>query len=200
MKKTLFLLSSFLLSTTIVMADAPILFKPPSSGAPTTQRGGGTRGSSNTSVTIQALVPKEHVALTAQESPTVYWSISQAAPYNIEFSLSVENTGETIIEETLPPVSKSGIQAIKFADLNAKLQEETTYLWSIALVIDPNDRSKDILMSTAIRREHTVIDLNDAPQLAQAGFWYDTLQYVTEKKSSQVSSLLKQAGIALDSK
>lgn len=198
MQKITLLLSSFLLSTSVAMADAPILFKPPASGAPTTQRGGGTRGSSANTVSIQALVPKEHIALTTQEAPTLYWSISQAAPYSVEFSLTVENTGETLVEETLPPVTQPGIQSVKLVAFNAKLQEGITYLWSIALVVDPSDRSKDILMSTPIRREHTTIDINDPAQLAQAGFWYDTLQYMSEKKSPQVPALLTQVGITLD--
>jgi hypothetical protein len=199
MSKIIVILTSFFFSATVI-AESPILFKPPSSGAPSAQRGGGTRGSSYTSVAIQALVPQEHIALTSQESPTLYWHISQAAPYNVEFSLSVENSGEIIVEDLLPPVTKAGIQSITLSAFNVKLQEGTTYLWSIALVVDPNDRAKDILISTAMRREHTIIDLNDAAQLAQAGFWYDTLHYVSDKKPSQVSALLKQIGITLGEK
>ena len=199
MSKIILLLSSFFLSTA-VLADAPILFKPPTTGAPTTQRGGGTRGISNTSIQLQALVPTGQVGLTAQASPNLYWFVSEAAPYSVEFSLSVESTGEIIAEETLPPVSKAGIQTIKLNSFNAQLTEGSDYLWSIALVIDPTQRGKDILISVPIRRNPTTIDLNDGAKLAQAGFWYDTLQYVTENKSSQVQDLLKQAGITLGGK
>ena len=100
----------------------------------------------------------------------------------------------------ITPVTKAGIQTIKLNSFNAQLAEGSDYLWSIALVIDPTQRGKDILISVPIRRNPTTIDLNDGAKLAQAGFWYDTLQYVTEKKSSQVQDLLKQAGITLGGK
>lgn len=185
-----------MLLPSLVLANPPILFKPPTSGAPSTQMGGGTRGLGNSSIDIQALAPTQ-LSLTSQASPDLYWYISQAAPNSIEFSLSAETTGEIIIEQTLPTVTKAGIQTIKLTDLNAQLEVGKVYLWSIALVIDPANRAKDILISTAIRRESTTIDLNDAAQLAQAGFWYDTLHYLTEKKPAQINELLKQAGITL---
>lgn len=185
-----------MLLPSFVLANPPILFKPPTSGAPSTQMGGGTRGLGNSSIDIQALAPTQ-LSLTSQASPDLYWYISQAAPNNIEFSLSAETTGEIIIEQTLPTVTKAGIQTIKLTDLNAQLEVGKVYLWSIALVIDPANRAKDILISTAIRRETTPIDLNDVAQLAQAGFWYDTLHYLTEKNPAQINELLKQAGITL---
>ena len=104
-----------MLLPSFVLANPPILFKPPTSGAPSTQMGGGTRGLGNSSIDIQALAPTQ-LSLTSQASPDLYWYISQAAPNSIEFSLSAETTGEIIIEQTLPTVTKAGIQTIKLTD------------------------------------------------------------------------------------
>jgi hypothetical protein len=66
MLKIIVLLSSFIFPV-MVSADLPVLFKPPVSGAPATQMGGGTRGIKNASVNMELLAP-EQVALTAQAS------------------------------------------------------------------------------------------------------------------------------------
>ena len=84
MLKIIVLLSSFIFPV-VVSADAPVLFKPPVSGAPATQMGGGTRGIKNTSVNMELLAP-EQVALTAQASPNLYWYISTLPHHNIESS------------------------------------------------------------------------------------------------------------------
>ena len=195
MFKKNFLLASFLLPV-MVSADAPVLFKPPVSGAPVTQMGGGTRGIKNASINIQLLAP-EQVALTAQASPNLYWYISALSHHNIEFSLSLEDTGEMIFEQTLPAVTKEGIQSIHLSNLNVQLKEGEQYRWSIAQIVDPNQRVNDVIASATFRRENTEIPLNDVAKLAQAGYWYDTFQYLAEQKSPQMTDLLKQQGITL---
>jgi hypothetical protein len=195
MLKIIVLLSSFIFPV-MVSADLPVLFKPPVSGAPATQMGGGTRGIKNTSVNMELLAP-EQVALTAQASPNLYWYISALPHHNIEFSLSLEDTGETIFEQTLPAVTKEGIQSIQLSTLNVQLKEGEQYRWSIALIVDPNQRVNDVIASATFRRESTAIPLNDVAKLAQAGYWYDTVQYLAEQKSPQMTDLLKQQGITL---
>ncbi len=195
MFKKIFLLASFLLPV-MVSADALVLFKPPVSGAPATQMGGGTRGIKSGSINIQLLAP-EQVALTAQASPNLYWYIAALPHQSIEFSLSLENTGETIFEQNLPTLTKEGIQSIQLSTLNVQLKEGEQYRWSIALIVDPNQRVNDVIASATFRRENTEIPLNDLAKLAQAGYWYDTVQYLAEQKSPQMTELLKQQGITL---
>lgn len=137
------------------------------------------------------------MALTAQASPNLYWYISALPNHNIEFSLSLEDTGEAIFEQTLPAVTKEGVQSINLSNLNVQLKEGEQYRWSIALIVDPNQRVNDVIASATFRRESTSIPLNDVEKLAQAGYWYDTVQYLAEQKSPQMTDLLKQQGIIL---
>lgn len=191
------LLSAFLFPT-FVQAEPPILLNLPKSGAPISRLGGGTRGSDKSTVNIQTLAP-EQVGLTTQATPTLYWYISSASPYPIEFTLGIENDSEPLIEKKLPPVTSAGIQTIKLSELNVQLKPGQEYRWSIALVTDAAQRSSDIFASATIRKDESNISLNDVQKLVNAGFWYDVLQRLVEKKSPQVSELLKSEGIILES-
>jgi hypothetical protein len=191
------LLSAFLFPI-FAQAESPILLNLPKSGAPISRLGGGTRGSDKSTVNIQILAP-ERLGLTTQAAPTLYWYISMTSTYPIEFTLGIENDSEPLIEKKLPPVTSAGIQSIKLSELGVQLKPGQEYRWSIALVADAAQRSNDIFVSATIRKDNTNISLNDVEKLSSAGFWYDVLQRLIEKKSPQVDDLLKSEGIVLES-
>lgn len=191
------LLISLVVMPLLVYADAPIMLNLPKSGAPITRIGGGTRSVDKSSViNVQVLAPAQ-VGLTSQASPTLYWYISTVSPIPIEFSIVAENDGDLLSERTLPPVTKVGIQSIKLSELNVQLEKGKEYRWTIAAVINPENREKDVIASATIRREETNIGLTDTKQLANSGIWYDLLQNLYEQKSSQIAELLKQVDITL---
>ncbi len=186
------LLSMFLLPS-FVNAEPTLMLNLPKTGAPETRIGGGTRGIGKSEISVQALAPAQ-TALTSQAAPTLYFYISSASISAIEFSMGTES-GESLIEQTLPAVSKAGIQSIKLSDLNVQLEKGKEYRWTIAVVSDPENRGKDVIASATIRREDTNIALNDTKKLAEVGVWYDLLQTLSEQKSPQIPALLKQADI-----
>lgn len=186
------LLSMFLLPG-FVNAEPTLMLNLPKTGAPETRIGGGTRGIGKSEISVQALAPAQ-TALTSQAAPTLYFYISSASISAIEFSMGTES-GESLIEQTLPAVSKAGIQSIKLSDLNVQLEKGKEYRWTIAVVSDPENRGKDVIASATIRREDTNIALNDTKKLAEVGVWYDLLQTLSEQKSPQIPALLKQADI-----
>jgi hypothetical protein len=186
------LLSMFLLPG-FVNAEPTLMLNLPKTGAPETRIGGGTRGIGKSEISVQALAPAQ-TALTSQAAPTLYFYISSASISAIEFSMGTES-GESLIEQTLPAVSKAGIQAVKLSDLNVQLEKGKEYRWTIAVVSDPENRGKDVIASATIRREDTNIALNDTKKLAEVGVWYDLLQTLSEQKSPQIPALLKQADI-----
>jgi hypothetical protein len=186
------LLSMFLLPG-FVNAEPTLMLNLPKTGAPETRIGGGTRGIGKSEISVQALAPAQ-TALTSQAAPTLYFYISSASISAIEFSMGTES-GESLIEQTLPAVSKAGIQAVKLSDLNVQLEKGKEYRWTIAVVSDPENRGKDVIASATIRREDTNIALNDTKKLAEVGDWYDLLQTLSEQKSPQIPALLKQADI-----
>ncbi|MEI6746481.1 MAG: DUF928 domain-containing protein [Methylococcaceae bacterium] len=186
------LLSMFLLPS-FVNAEPTLMLNLPKTGAPETRIGGGTRGIGKSEISVQTLAPAQ-TALTSQAAPTLYFYISSASISAIEFSMGTES-GESLIEQTLPAVSKAGIQSIKLSDLNVQLEKGKEYRWTIAVVSDPENRGKDVIASATIRREDTNIALNDTKKLAEVGVWYDLLQTLSEQKSPQIPALLKQADI-----
>lgn len=69
-------------------ATKTIVYQPPRKGAPAPglRRGGGTRGM-NKSVPVISLLAPEHVGLTLQEQPVLYWftPTKQDRPFSFEF-------------------------------------------------------------------------------------------------------------------
>ncbi len=186
-------LLSMLLLPVFVNAEPALMLNLPKTGAPETRIGGGTRSISKSAINVQTLAPAQ-TAITSQAAPTLYFYISSGSNSVIEFSMGTES-GESLTEQTLPSVSKAGIQAIKLSDFNVQLEKGKEYRWTVAVVNDPENRGKDVIASATIRREDTNIALNDTKKLAEAGVWYDLLQTLSEQKSPQIPALLKQADI-----
>ncbi len=186
-------LLSMLLLPVFVNAEPALMLNLPKTGAPETRIGGGTRGIGKSEISVQALAPAQ-TALTSQAAPTLYFYVSGGSNSTIEFSMGTES-GESLTEQTLPAVSKAGIQAVKLSDFNVQLEKGKEYRWTVAVVSDPENRGKDVIASATIRREDTNIALNDTKKLAEAGVWYDLLQTLSEQKSPQIPALLKQADI-----
>ena len=95
-------------------------------------------------------------------------------------------------------VTKPGVQRISLAEQKVKLQPGVEYEWSVALVLDPEQRSSDIIASGwAIRVEDAPAGLGGKPSTdlvtayAEAGLWYDALGTISEliEKSPEDKSL-----------
>ena len=82
---------------------------------------------------------------------------------------------------------KAGIQRVCLSDYGVKLIPGERYNWSIALVLDPKRRSKDIIAMGAIERvERADINPAAAPttdafyRFAADGLWYDAVMTISE--------------------
>ena len=79
-----------------------------------------------------------------------------------------------------------GIQRVCLEKYNIKLKMGVEYRWSVAMVLDPENRSKDVIASGMIRRvvpaETLKVRLAKAPAAdhpyiyADEGIWYDSLE------------------------
>src|SRR5438270_634983 len=72
------------------IALTKITYNPPKTGAPKVRVDGGTRGDKDDLPTLSVLAP-DHVALTTQEKPTLYWYQSKPAKVRFELTLLEEN-------------------------------------------------------------------------------------------------------------
>ena len=169
-----------------------LLYQPPRGlGAPSAGRrvGGGTRGT-NKSIPVLSVLAPGHTGLTVREQPDLYWFASDVVTNPVELTLLLEKGDAPLLEKPLPVPLKAGIQRVRLSDYGVKLIPGERYTWSIALVLDPKRRSKDIIAVGAIERvERTDMSpafLATAPttdtmyRFAADGLWYDAVMAISE--------------------
>lgn len=191
--------------------DMPI-YMPPSRGAPAGRVGAGSRGTEEELTQLYVLAP-DHMGLTFQKQPQMYWFISKLTNYPIELTIIENGAINPVLEKRIAPPEKPGIQCIRLADHGVNLQKNLPYKWFVALVLDPNHRSKDIFAGGKIKRIDDPEALHEklnkagegrAPHVyAKAGLWYDALAAISELIDAspndkalrkQRASLLEQVG------
>jgi hypothetical protein len=194
-------------------ANMPI-YKPPLRGAPAGRVAGGTRGPNEKFPYLCLLVP-EHVGLTTNAQPSLYYFVSQSTSCPVEFVLLKKGAVYPLVETRIQSPKQSGIHAIYLSDYGARLKKGIQYRWFVALVPDAQHRSKDVLAAGAIEfidmphglsTELQSASEGEAPSIyAEAGIWYDALAALSaliEKKPEysdfrkERASLLDQVGLA----
>jgi hypothetical protein len=192
-------------------ADMPE-YIPPVRSAPGGRVGGSTRGP-GTPPTLSALAP-DHTGLTIQEQPSLYWYLSKPTSYPIEFTIIDDRAIQPLIERRLSGSLQPGMQRVRLAEYGLRLSVGVLYRWSVALVVDPDNRSRDVIAGGAIERIAPPTELRAklaragktrAPYLyAQAGLWYEALAAISDlidaAPNDQVlrqerASLLEQVGL-----
>ena len=160
----------------------------PIRGAPGTRLGGGTRGIPQ-EFTLAVLAP-DHTGLTVQERPSLYWYLSKSTPYPLVFTLIDVGAEKSILEVRLTPPAQAGVQRIRLADYGVVLKRGVQYQWFVALALDPDHRSSDIIAGGVIERVDPSKELSsqmaqakgvDALWMyAEAGIWYDAVASISE--------------------
>ena len=206
---------SLILTTSLPLlaADAKVpVYKLPTRGAPGGRVGGATRGDKNAFV-LSVLAP-DHSGFTTSEQPSLYWFISKTTSLPIELTVIESKGVKPILETRLPALVKAGIQRVRLADYKIHLKPGVAYRWYIAVVPDPDRRSKDTLAGGAIERINVPQDLKaklassgsdqKAFVYAEAGIWYDALKSISDlidatpqnrELHTQRAALLTQVGL-----
>jgi len=188
-------------------------YKAPLRGAPATRVGGATRSGQATSMTLSVLAP-DHTGYTVQDKPTIYWYVSKAITSPVELTVTAPEAIEPLLELTLTPPIKEGIHALRLTDHGIALKPEVEYQWFVAVVTNPDERSKDILAGGSIQRvaasESVRTKLNEVGEImwpavyAESGLWYDAVDEISKLIEAnpadgglwaQRASLLTQAGL-----
>ena len=189
------------------------VYKPPLRGAPGGRVGGGTRAPGGASLFLSALVP-DHTGLTVQEQPSLYWYLSGLTTDPIEFTLIEDQAIKPILETRITPPSQPGIRRVRLGDYGVRLKPGIEYKWFVAVVVDPENRSKDLLAGGVIERVEPPGEIRArlaqagkelAPNIyAEAGIWYETMSAVSDMIDAspnesalhtQRASLLQQVGL-----
>jgi hypothetical protein len=192
---------------------AKVKFRPAGTGAASVRVTGGSRGTGDDQVTLDVLAPDE-IGITTQEQPSLYWFQSKPAKAKFELTLLEENKPKPIVQVVVERSTKAGIQRLKLSEHGAKLTTGVEYQWVVALIPDPDNRSKDLVASGVIKRIEPTADLKQkvskasAASLpgvyAEAGIWYDALTVLSDQIDAQPDNkalrqtradLLQQVGL-----
>ena len=189
------------------------VYKPPRRGAPRGRVGGGTRGLAKERPVLSLLVP-DHTGLTVQEQPSLFWYLSSLTPYPVEVTIIDDRVIQPLLAKPLNPPAQPGVYRVRLADYGVRLLPGVEYQWFVALVVDPDRRSKDIIAGAPIERikladalpaKLAQVDKSETPHVyAEAGLWYDALTAISDLIDAapddpvlrkQRASLLKQVGL-----
>jgi len=194
----------------------PMIFHPPggvTGGVLPIRVGGGSRGGPNDGLSVQVLVP-EQIALTTEAQPSLYWYQNKAAKTRCEVTVTEPKNPKPLLEMKSGASVPAGIHAIRLSKFNVTLKPGVTYKWSVAVVVDPDNRSLDVIANGVIKRVAPSPDLvgklsqasdaDKAALYAENGIWYDALQSISDQidKSPKDTALrleradlLKQVGM-----
>jgi hypothetical protein len=189
------------------------VYVPPPRGAPGGRVGGSTRGTGMVPL-VSALVP-DHIGLTVQEQVSLFWYLSKSTIYPVELTIIDDQTIRPLIERRISGPLHPGVQRVRLAEYGLRLVPGVRYRWSVALVVDPENRSRDMLAGgliervappEALRAQLAGADKARAPAIyAQAGLWYDALEAISDLIDAapqmpvlrhQRASLLAQVGLS----
>ncbi len=182
---------------------AAVKFRPPTTGTASVRVTGGSRGTGDAAITLDVLTPDE-IGVTTGEQPSLFWFQSKPADARFELTLLQENKVKPLVQVKIDRSAKAGIQRIKLSDHGVKLKAGVEYQWVVALVTDPENRSKDLVASGVIKRVEPDADLQAkvkaaAPDAlpavyAEAGIWYDALATLSDQIEAQPKNpALRQA-------
>jgi hypothetical protein len=190
-----------------------IAYKPPLRGAPSLRVDGGSRGSGVSLITLTVLAP-DHPGLTVREQPSLYWYQSEAADVPLEVTVIRDGVPTPLLAVSVPHATLSGIHELRLADHGTKLAAGVEYEWVVALVVDAESRSSDVVASGFIRRVEPSADLSrrlagasrgELPYIyAEEGLWYDAFEALSNlidarpddlSLLAERSALLRQVGL-----
>jgi len=194
-------------------ASRKLVYKPPApAGNIPTRVSGGARGETVDAVLI-ALVPN-HVAVTTQAQPSLFWFQSKPAKAKFELTVVEPKKPKPLLSLAALQADKPGIHRVKLAKYKVELQPDVAYEWSVAIVPDAENRSKDVIAKGVLKRisppgdlatrVEKAGDLERAAIYAEAGVWYDAFEAVSNaidahpddaSLRAQRASLLRQVGL-----
>ncbi|MBD2571016.1 DUF928 domain-containing protein [Anabaena lutea] len=168
-------------------------------GSPQKTAGGATRGvcqhvgTSSPQPILTALIPATERELTAAAYPTVLVKISEPATRKAELTLWDEE-GNGIYQTIVDLNATSGITSFKIPQAAEPLAVGKQYKWNLALICDPEERQRDIVLEGRLERVElssalnsslaTASPLEKAKLYAQNGLWYDTVATLADLKRS----------------
>jgi hypothetical protein len=179
-------------------ASARVTYIPPNRKTPGGRIGASTRGVVDHTLTIEVLAPDDHIGWSATAQPTLYFYLSQPVTQPLEVTINTDELGkrhEPLLEATLDQDRSEGIFPINLRDYRVRLAPEVIYRWSVAIIINPDQRSSDLIASGLIQYAPPPTDFASAAthlqgdalmrSYAERGYWYDAITTVSQGAGRQ---------------
>jgi hypothetical protein len=175
----------------LIHTDFPVYHPPEVKGGILPVRvGGSSRGAATGGMIVEALAP-DQLALTTRSQPTLYWYQSKDAKTRCELTLMEPPKTRLLLTLQSSGPAQAGLHAVKLSAFHVKLVPHVVYEWSVAILVDPQDRSEDILADGIIEYAEpspelagkiaAATDADRAAVYANAGIWYDALDAVSAR-------------------
>jgi hypothetical protein len=111
----------------------------------------------------------------------------------VYFTLTNDQKIDPIAEIQLAKVSEIGIQRVDLVEHGITLEQDTEYEWTIAVVIDPEQRANDVVTAGWVMVIEEPAGLEPTAQsYAAHGFWYDALAAAPEDFRAE---MLREVGL-----
>ncbi len=211
---TAVMLTAPTLSLSQTTSAAPV-YQPPLRGTTAGGRiGGGTRGLGEQTVNLSVLAP-EHLGLTVSAQPHLYWHVTNSVDVPAEITIVDKRSTDPLLELSVAPPIERGFHVVDLAHHGVRLEPGVQYEWFVALVVDPKQRSRDIVAGGEIELVSRARGFDGklaaadgerrASVYAEAGIWYDAVdavsQLVDRRPTDSVhrlhrAALLDQVGLA----
>ena len=183
-------------TTTPGVSTALLVYVPPPSiGAPRGRMvGAATRSARFPGPTLYSLVP-EHTGHTVSTQPSLFWYLDAlpAEETPVYFTLTNDQKIDPIAEIQLSKVSEIGIQRVDLVEHGITLEQDTEYEWTIAVVIDPEQRANDVVTAGWVMVVEEPAGLEPTAQsYAAHGLWYDAMAAAPDDFRAE---LLREVGL-----
>jgi len=162
--------------------DEGLVYVPPRRGHPRLRRGGGVRSAGVQLPEPLVLAPLDHIGLTASEAPSLFWFVDGPAPADTQFEMTLIGSTaiERLLQMRLPMPEAAGIERIDLRDHGVSLADGVEYQWSVTLVVDRDDPSRDRVSIGGIARSGSATPGQTPRVLAATGLWYDALEALSD--------------------
>jgi hypothetical protein len=188
-------------------------YRPPLRDDSRVMAGAGSRTADGKTARLEALVP-DHVGLTTNAQPVLYWYASTPVDVNVEISLVNKGEAASLLMTVVDSRNVAGIHQLDLSDHKISLQPEVLYQWSVAAVSGEGGHPENIVASGIIEhmepgeglrnRIRKVRGIALVEVYAYEGLWYDALESISSMIEESPedrnlvairASLLDQAGL-----
>jgi hypothetical protein len=137
---------------------------------------------------VRAHAP-DHVGLTREAAPQLWWSLSAPALQPVTITLVDDREIDPLLEVEIEGPHAVGMHSISLADHGVELEPGVEYRWFVTLVVDAERPSRNAISAGSIKRvpvdaaAQSAIESADPAELghvlARQGYWYDAYDFFT---------------------